>query len=108
MNKLYTDYAVLEAQIAELTAQKDAKKEQIIADMIERGEKNEETDLGKFTLATLKNWTYSDNFYKKEEKVKESIKELTEDIKAMKAKEEEDEIATYVEKPSLRFTPIKL
>jgi len=56
----------------------------------------------------LKTWTYSSIFEKKEKKIKSEIKDLNEEIKALQAKEQEDELATYVENPSLRFTEIKL
>ena len=108
MEKEYTEYAILEAQIAELTAQRDKKKKIIMADMIERGAKNEETELGKFNIATLKSWTYSDDLKASEKTIKASITELSDDIKALKAKEEEDDIATCEERPSLRFTAIKI
>jgi len=108
MTKEYTEYAVVEAQIAELTAQQKVRKEKIIEDLMARATKSEETDLGKFTLATLKNWTYSNELNGKEEVIKENIDELKENIKAMKAKEEEDDVATCEERLSLRFSPIKL
>ena len=104
----YESYAILEAQIEALTEQKDAYKAKIIEDMMARGDKNADTAVGKFTVAELKNWTYSPTFEKTSSKIKDSIAELNDEIKALKAREEEDGIATCEIKPSLRFTPVKL
>ena len=56
-----------------------------------------ETSVGKFSIATLKEWTYTDK-----------VTELEEEYKARKAKEQSTGEATFQEKPSLRFTQIKL
>ena len=93
----YEQYAVLDAKIRALTNEKDELKAQIIEDMVARGEENTNTAVGKFTIAKLKTWTYS-----------EAVKELEEEYKAKKAEEESTGDATYIEKPSLRFTQIKL
>jgi hypothetical protein len=65
--------------------------------MVERGEENASTAVGKFTIAKLKTWTYTPR-----------VAELEEEYKAQKAEEESTGDATFVEKPSLRFTKIKL
>ncbi len=108
MTSDYERYAILEAQINVLKNNQDELKASIIEDMVTRGEKNADTAVGKFTVAQLKTWTYSEGFKEKEVELKDEIGELNEEIKALKAKEEEDKIATYVEKPSLRFTSVKL
>jgi hypothetical protein len=97
MKNIYEDYAVLESQIKALIAKKDELKEHIINDMIERNESKAETSVGSFTIAKLKTWTYS-----------KKVAELEEEYKAQKAKEEQTGDATFVEKPSLRYTKIKL
>lgn len=97
MDKLYESYAVLDAQIRTLTAKKDELKEHIINDMIERNENKAETSVGSFTIAKLKTWQYT-----------KKVSELEEEYKAQKAKEESTGEASFVEKPSLRFTQIKL
>jgi len=97
MTNIYDNYAVLDSQIKLLTEQKDALKVQIIEDIVSKKEKKAETAVGNFTLSMLKTWTYSPK-----------VAELEEEYKARKAKEEEEEIATFVEKPSLRVTAIKL
>ena len=93
----YEQYAVLDAKIKALTNEKDELKVLIIEDMVARGEENANTAVGKFTIAKLKTWTYTDR-----------VKELEEEYKAKKAEEESTGDATYVEKPSLRYTQIKL
>ena len=97
MEEKYEHYAILDAQVKELTKQRDALKPEIIQDIISKGEDKAETSVGKFKIIPLKSWTYTDK-----------VTELKELLDARKATEEEQEIATYEEKPSLRFTPIKL
>jgi len=93
----YEEYAVLDSQIKTLTAKKDELKAHIIDDMLERSEDKAETAVGSFTIARLKTWTYT-----------KKVAELEEEYKARKAQEESTGDATYVEKPSLRFTQLKL
>jgi hypothetical protein len=97
MSSPYEQYAILDSKIKALTNQKDEIKAQIIEDMVTRGEENATTSVGKFTIAKLKTWTYTDK-----------VAELEEEYKARKAQEESTGDATFVEKPSLRFTQIKL
>jgi len=104
----FEKYAVLDAQINVLTTQRDALKPEIIEEIIAKGAKSTNTAVGKFTVKQLKTWTYSSMFEKKEKKIKSEIKDLKEEVKALQAKEQEDEIATYVANPSLVFTEIKL
>lgn len=93
----YEEYAILDAKIKAMTNQKDEIKSQIIQEMVERGEDNASTAVGKFTIAKLKSWTYT-----------EKVAELKEVYEEQKAKEESTGDATFEEKPSLRFTQIKL
>lgn len=65
--------------------------------MVENKEEKKTTSVGGFTISKLKTWTYTDK-----------VSKLEEDFKAQKATEESTGEATYVEKPSLRFTQIKL
>jgi hypothetical protein len=97
MPNLYEDYAVLEAQIKALTNQKDELKAHIIKDLVDSGKEKAETGVGRFSIAWLKTWTYTDK-----------VSELESEYKARKAEEESTGDATFVEKPSLRFTGIKL
>lgn len=97
MNQQFELYAIIDAQIKELTKEKDELKEKIIQDMVARGEEKEATPFGNFALAKLKTWTYT-----------EKVKELEEEYKARKAQEESTGEATFEIKPSLRFTGIKL
>lgn len=90
-------YAVLTAQIKELTERKAALNEIIIKNLSEHEEESVETSVGKFTIAKLKTWSYSDK-----------VAKLEEEYKAQKASEESTGEAIFVEKPSLRFSPIKL
>ena len=93
----YEEYAVLDAQIKALTAQKDGIKVKILEDMVNSGEEKIQTSVGKFSISKLKSWTYSDK-----------VTDLEEKYKAEKAHEEMAGIATFEEKPSLRFTGINL
>lgn len=93
----YEEYAVLDSKIKALTAQKDELKTKIIEDMIEKGEEKISTGIGSFTISMLKTWTYTPK-----------VAKLEEEYKAQKAYEESTGDATFVEKPSLRFTGIKL
>ena len=93
MSKNYEEYAVLDAQIRELTAKKDLIKINILTSMEDQGLDKAETAVGKFKVTQLKSWTYSDY-----------VTELNEDLKARKATEESTGEATFIEKASLRFT----
>jgi len=93
MSKIHEEYAVLDAKIREMTAQKDLLKMEIITKMGEEGVEKAETAVGKFKIAKLKSWTYTDK-----------VVEMNEDLKAQKATEESTGEATFIEKASLRFT----
>lgn len=97
MEDKYEIYAVLTAQIKELTERKAAINEMILRELSDNEEEKVETPVGKFTVTKLKTWSYTDK-----------VKKLEEEYKAQKAKEESTGDAIFVEKPSLRFTPIKL
>lgn len=97
MTKMYEEYAVLTAQIKTLTEKKNKINAEILEDLVEQGMESTSTSFGKFTVSKLKSWTYTDK-----------VKELEEEYKAQKASEESTGIATFEEKPSLRFTPVKL
>ncbi len=93
----YEKYAIIDAKIKELTAEKDGLRVEILQEMIDKGETKVSTTIGSFTVTPLKKWTYPENVMK-----------IGEDFKAAKALAESTEEATYVEEPSLRFTQIKL
>ena len=95
--KLYEEYAVLDAKIKALINQKDELKVEIIEELIASEEKNIDTSVGKFTLARIKTWKYTSK-----------VTELEEQFKTQKATEQSTGDATFEEKPSLRFTQIKL
>lgn len=94
---IYDRYALLDAKIKDLTNQKDEIKVQILEEMVSSELQNMSTPVGKFAISKLKSWTYT-----------EAVEEKTEELKALKAKEESTGDATYEEKPSLRFTGMKL
>lgn len=96
-DKLCEEYAVLDAQIKVLTGQKDNLRDEIIKEMFSNNEKNKDTAVGKFTIASLKTWTYTPK-----------VTQLEEDFKALKAIEQSTGDATYEEKPSLRFTKLTI
>ena len=93
----FEEYAILDSQIKMLTVQKEALREKMILEMIDSGEQKVETVWGSFSVNQLKTWTYP-----------EYIKQMNEDWKAAKAKAESTGEATYEEKPSLRFTEVKI
>lgn len=95
-NKL-EEYAVLTAQIKYLKNKIDVLKVDIISGLVKTDDATAVTSMGKFTITNLKTWTYT-----------EKAKQLGEDFKARKAIEESTGDATYIEKPSLRFTEIKI
>jgi len=95
--KMYEKYAVLDSQIKELTRQKDELKVEIVQEIAKTRDNTVETVVGKFTIAALKTWKYTPK-----------VTEFEEMLKAQKATEQSTGDATYEEKPSLRFTQIKL
>ena len=95
--KKMEEYAILDAQIKLLMAQKDTLKSEILQNLVESGEKTAEIAVGKFSVASLKTWTYTPK-----------VTELNEKLKAQKATEESTGEATFEEKPSLRFIQVKL
>jgi len=94
--KIYEEYAVLDAQIKLLTGQKDKLKVKIVENLVATEEKAIDLAVGKFTIASLKTWKYTDK-----------VSTLEEAFKAQKATEQSVGTATYTENPSLRFTTIK-
>ncbi len=97
MSTYYDEYAILDAQIKDLENKKDELRGLILRDMVDAGEEAIETAVGKFSVTRRKTWTYT-----------EKVTELTDKLKATKAKEESTGDATYTEEESLRFTHIKL
>ena len=97
MTSHYEEYAILDAQIKELNNKKDSLKVQILEDMIANEEDKISTSVGSFSIAKLKSWTYTDK-----------VDILKQELDAQKASEESTGEATFEEKPSLRFTGIKL
>jgi hypothetical protein len=108
MSNKFEEYALLEAQIAELESKKETMRSEILADMRERGVESEKHSLGQFTIAKLKKWSYPKKVVELEKEKKAEIASLTDEIKAAKAKAESTGEATYEESDSLRFTSVKL
>lgn len=108
MQNKFEAYALLDAQIAELEAKKDAMRNEILADMAQRGVESEKHSLGQFTIAKLKKWSYPAKVLKLEKEKKQEIANLTDEIKTAKAKAESTGEATYEESNSLRFTSVKI
>ena len=73
----YEEYAIIDAKIAELEAQKAPLRVKILEEMVDRGEKKVETPFGSFSVSPRKTWTYT-----------EKVSEAEEKFKALKAKEE--------------------
>lgn len=108
MANKFEEYALIEAQIAELESKMETMRSEILADMTERGVLTEKHGLGQFTIAKLKKWTYPAKVLKIEKEKKAEIASLTDEIKAAKAKAESTGEATYEESDSLRFTSVKI
>lgn len=96
-DNILIEYATVNAKIKELTEKKDALRDEILGDLVESGEKTVDTAVGKFTVASVKSWTYTDK-----------VTGLEEAFKAQKALEQSTGDATFEEKPSLRFSELKL
>ncbi len=97
MNDLYSDYAILDSQIKELTNQKDSIKTRIMEAMVVNGETKIQHTFGSFSLSKLKKWEYP-----------EYITKMEDDFKAKKALAESTGEATYTETDSLRFTGVRI
>ena len=93
----FEEYAILDAQIKHLTAQKEELRDKMVLEMIDSGELKVQTVWGSFSVNQLKTWKYPDY-----------VLEMNESYKAAKAKSESTGEATYEEKPSLRFTEVKI
>jgi len=97
MNDLYSDYAILDAQIKELTNQKDSIKARIMESMAVNGENKIVHTFGSFSISKLKKWEYP-----------EYITKMEDDFKAAQEKSKTTGEATCIETDSLRFTSIKI
>lgn len=97
ISNIYSEYAIIEAEIAALEAKKEQLRPHILKMMVQDGVEKLETDVGKFSITRRKTWTYP-----------EYVVEIGEEFKAAKAKAESTKEATYEETESLRFTTIKL
>lgn len=95
--KIYEEYAVLDAQIKHLTNQKEELKFKIIEDLQKDDTTTMLTPVGTFTTYAHKTWTYTDE-----------VKQLEEEYKAQKATEQSTGDATFVEKSALRFSQLKI
>lgn len=93
----FTEYATLKAKIKILTEQAEKISKDILEEMNELGEISIDQEVGKFTIAKLKRWTYPEALIQKKDELEGEFE---------KAKSTGD--ATYVEVDSLKFTPIKL
>jgi len=65
--KIYEEYAVLDAKIKALTNQKDELKVQIIEDLVDSETKAIDTPVGKFVIANIKTWKYTSKVTELEE-----------------------------------------
>lgn len=96
-NNLFEEYASVDMQIKALELKKDQLRPFLIDQMNDQKMEKVETSLGKFSITNLKKWNYT-----------EKVTELSDELKARKAKEESTGEATFDEVPSLRFTASKL
>ncbi len=97
ISNLFSEYATLESQIAELELKKEQLKPHIIKMMRDQGLDKTETALGKFSLTLRKVWTYP-----------QEVLDIGEEFKAAKAKSESTGEAELEEVDQLRYTAAKL
>lgn len=93
----FDEYAVLDAQIKALTAQKEALRPALLEEVLRLPEKKYDSDLGKFGITHTSKWTYPDKVLKMEEAYKTAME---------RAKSTGEATCEVVE--TLRFTPVKL
>lgn len=109
MNKIYSDYALLDAQIQELTAKKESMRVDIIKTIIEENNgETVESPFGKFTLAKVKSWTFPVSVIALQEKVAKKIAKLKDEAKSSEELAKSTGEATCTETDSLRFISVKL
>ena len=84
---MYNEYALVIAQIDELETKKEALRKEILAEMQNNKQEKVETELGKFSIMKIKQWTYP-----------KYVSELEEEFKAQKAKSVSTGEATFEEK----------
>lgn len=97
ISNIFAEYAVIDAEIAVLETKKEQLRPFILKKMQDDGIEKLDTEVGKFSIARRKTWTYP-----------EPVVKLGEEFKAAKAKSESTKEATYEETESIRFTAIKL
>lgn len=97
MQEQFEQYALIDAQIAELETKKEAMRVTMIEHLVREGIEAVSTTLGKFTISKLKKWTYP-----------QAVADKAEEVKTLKARYESTGEATYEEVPSLRFTKLKI
>ena len=108
MNDLYSDYAILDAQIKELTNQQDALKARIMEAMVVNGETKVQHTFGSFSLSKLKKWEYPEYITKMEKETKLEIDALKDSLEAEKAKAQNTREAVCTITNGFRFTPITI
>lgn len=97
MQDQFEQYALIDAQIAELEAKKESMRASMIEHFMTQGIESIATTLGKFSVTKLKKWTYP-----------QAVADKAEEVKTLKATFESTGEATYEEVPSLRFTKLKI
>ncbi len=97
ISNLYEEYARVDMEIKALELKKEQLRPHIIEMMDSEKLEKVETSMGKFSITNLKKWTYT-----------KRVEELSDKLKAQKAREESTGDATFDEVPSLRFTSTKL
>lgn len=93
-NSLYLDYSKVKSKISALTQLARTLEAEIMDDLQSSGEENRKNKYGTFSLATRKNWQYTN-----------LVKELAGQLQARKKLEEEEGLAKVQEKISLYFRP---
>ena len=96
MDKSFTRYAEVKAQIKALEGELEAIEADLLP-VVEKEGGQVRNDLGLFSMRVNRSWKYSDK-----------VKKAAYKVKDLKAKEEEDGTAVCTESKSLRFEPPKL
>lgn len=109
MKDIYTEYALLDAQITELSDKKEAMRSEIMQKIItENDGKTVESAFGKFSVAKVKSWTYPTEVVELQDRVSMKIGELKDELKSAEAIAQSTGEATCTESEMLKFTKVKL
>lgn len=108
MENIYSEYALVESQIAALELKKAQLRPHILKSMIDNKEKSKDIGVGKFSVAILKKWSFPESVTSEIKGFDNKIKTIKDEIKYVQEKAISTNEAVCEEIPSLKFTPVKL